>query len=74
MICEPWDVIVIPFPFTERAGTKHRPALDLSQRSFNESGHTVLAMITTKSRRSWPGDTEIDKYRTLGCGHLASSV
>src|SRR5712691_3919414 len=66
VICEPWDVVVVPFPFTERAGTKHRPALVLSHRSFNESGHTVLAMITTKSRPPWPGDTEIEKYQSAG--------
>jgi len=43
VIYEPWDVVVVPFPFTERAGTKRRPALVLSKKAFNENGHTILA-------------------------------
>ena len=66
MICEPWDVIVVPFPFTERTGSKHRPALVLSQKPFNENGHTILAMITTKAHLPWPGDTVLEAYSRAG--------
>jgi mRNA interferase MazF len=66
VICEPWDVVVVPFPFSESAGSKRRPALVLSQRSFNEGGHTVLAMITTKIEPAWQGDTEIEDLPTVG--------
>lgn len=66
MICEQWDVIAVPFPFTEQRGNKRRPALVLSQKTFNENGHTVLAMITTKAHHPWPGDTDIEEYRTAG--------
>ena len=64
MICDPWDVVVVPFPFTEKAGAKRRPALVLSPRPFNENGHTLLAMITTQSHSPWPGDTNIKELST----------
>ena len=59
MTCEPWDVAVVPFPFSERPGRRRRPALVLSSRGFNAAGHTVLAMITTSSHTPWPGDIEL---------------
>jgi mRNA interferase MazF len=64
--CEIWDVIVVPFPFSEIAGTKRRPALVISRSSFNENGHTVLAMITTRAHHPWPGDTELNDRRSAG--------
>ena len=59
VICDLWSVVVVPFPFSERPGTKRRPALVLSKRLFNGSGHTILAMITTRDHGTWPGDTDI---------------
>lgn len=66
MIYEPWHVVVVPFPFSEAAGNKRRPALVVSHRSFNEGGHVVLAMITTKSEPPWQGDTWIEDLKTVG--------
>lgn len=66
MICEPWDVVVVPFPFAERPGGKRRPALVLSKKAFNDNGHTILAMITTKAHHPWPGDTDIENHHAAG--------
>jgi mRNA interferase MazF len=66
MICEPWAVVIIPFPFTEGLRTKRRPALALTTKAFNQNGYTVLAMVTTKARPSWPGDTDISDYQLAG--------
>ena len=66
MICEPWNVVVVPFPFVEKAGTKRRPALVLSKTSFNQGGNTVLAMITTRAHQPWPGDTPIVRIDEAG--------
>jgi mRNA interferase MazF len=66
VICDPWDVVIVPFPFTDKAGVKRRPALVLSATVFNENGHTVFAMITTKSHSPWPGDTVITALATAG--------
>lgn len=59
MICEAGDIVVVPFPFTDRVATKRRPALVLSRKAFNASGHTVFAMITSTRRTRWPGDVPI---------------
>jgi mRNA interferase MazF len=66
MICNQWDVVTVPFPFTDKPDAKRRPALVLSNNTFNRSGHTVLAMITTKGHRPWPGDSEIQEYTAAG--------
>ena len=63
---ERWDVLAVPFPFTERQGAKRRPALVLSNSSFNGAGHLVLAMITTSTRVPWPGDTELRDHSAAG--------
>jgi mRNA interferase MazF len=59
-------VVVVPFPFVDRAGSRRRPALVVSNRSFNDSGNTVLTMITTKAHRPWPGDTDLVDLRAAG--------
>lgn len=59
MTCDPWDMVVVPFLFSEKPGGKRRPALVLSARAFNGAGHTVLAMVTSKGHNPWPGDTDI---------------
>ena len=66
MICNSWSVVVVPFPFSERPGTKRRPALVLSKKPFNEKGHTVLAMITTKGHDAWAGDVWIREVAATG--------
>ena len=64
--CDLWDVVVVPFPFSEKAGTKRRPALVLSRKAFNASGHVVLAMITTSAHHAWPGDVDIEDKDAAG--------
>ena len=67
MICEPYDVVAVPFPFTEKAGSKRRPALVLSQKEFNDgSAHAILAMITTQGHSPWPADTDVHDFKTAG--------
>jgi len=66
VISERWDVVVVPFPFTDRPAAKRRPALVLSRRQFNAHGHSVLAMITTKVDPSWPGDTRLSDHAEAG--------
>ena len=64
---EPFDVVVVPFPFTDRNATKRRPALVLSTCVFNKSsGHSVLAMITSTDQSSWPGDLSIADIESAG--------
>ena len=66
MICDRWDVVVVPFPFSDRAAEKRRPALVLSSTSFNRGGHTVMAMITTRGHHPWPGDCKLEDLTDAG--------
>jgi len=66
MICDPWDVVVVPFPFIERAAAKRRPSLVLSKKLFNRAGHPVMAMITSAKHQPWPGDTFIRDHGSAG--------
>lgn len=68
MIFEPFDVVVVPFPFTDSAQTKKRPALVLSQRKPFGAGieHSVLAMITSKKNTPWPLDCGIGDMEHAG--------
>ncbi len=65
-----YDVVVVPFPFTDRDTAKRRPALVLSSKAnFNaEIGHSVLAMITSSkdSRDTWPLDAPITDLNAAG--------
>ena len=68
MTYEPFDVVVVPFPFTDSAQTKRRPALVLSQHTNfgNKIGHSVLAMITSQKNAPWPLDCEIKNKKQSG--------
>ena len=68
MAYEAYDVVVVPFPFTDRESTKRRPALVLSKMStFSQpSGHSVLVMITSEKNDPWPLDTRISDLASAG--------
>ena len=68
MTFEPYDVVVVPFPFTDRLASKRRPALVLSNGdSLNgPSGHVVLAMITSAKNSPWPLDAPVSNLKTAG--------
>ena len=68
MTYEAFDVVVVPFPFTDKTSTKRRPALVLSEaKTFNHPiAHSVLAMITSASNSDWPLDVEIEDIDTAG--------
>jgi mRNA interferase MazF len=63
-----YEVVVVPFPFTERQAHKRWPALVLSdEMHFNKpAGHAVLAMITSQKNPGWPLDTPITDNRQAG--------
>jgi mRNA interferase MazF len=67
MICERFDVVVVPFPFVDAAKSKPRPALVLSGDAFNRrNGHTVLAMITRATHTQWRSDHRIGDLLPTG--------
>lgn len=61
-------VVRVPFPFTDRAAAKNRPALVLSDAaSFNTpAGHSVMAMITSAANAPWPLDCPVADLQAAG--------
>ncbi len=68
MTFEQWDVVVVPFPFTDRAVARRRPALVISRPAplGPVVGHSVLAMITSAGHRRWPLDVPLSDLRSAG--------
>ena len=74
MAFEQWDVVVVPFPFSDGPARRRRPALVLSRSDAlgNVIGHSVLAMITSAGHRRWPLDVPLADLSAAGLP--ASSV
>ncbi len=68
-----FDVVVVPFPFTDKAAAKRRPALVISNAaSFNRRAeHSVMAMITSADNASWPLDTPVTNLASAGLPSLS---
>jgi len=63
-----FDVVIVPFPFMDRQSDKRRPALVVSD-SVNfghNSGHCVLAMITSSRQSPWQLDVPIGGLEAAG--------
>jgi hypothetical protein len=63
-----FEVVRVPFPFTDKNVTKNRPALVLSDESaFNApAGHSVMAMITSAEHAAWPLDCVLQNLHAAG--------
>jgi mRNA-degrading endonuclease toxin of MazEF toxin-antitoxin module len=55
-----YDVVSVPFPYTDRAAPERRPALVVSNPTFESRfGLLWVLMITAAENRSWPSDVPI---------------
>ena len=68
MTFERFDIVVVPFPFTDRTSTIRRPALVLSAADpfGRETGQCLLAMITRAARSVWPYDVPLSDLASTG--------
>jgi mRNA interferase MazF len=67
VIYDRFDVVKVPFPFTDKQSSKVRPALVLSNAEFNRSvGKTIFAMITSTTKTTWLHDTVVTDLSTAG--------
>ncbi len=62
-----WDIVKVPFPYTNRPVQQRRPALVIA-RHAGEGMPTLLwvLMITSATHRRWPGDVEITDLAVAG--------
>ncbi|MEM9274708.1 MAG: type II toxin-antitoxin system PemK/MazF family toxin [Cyanobacteria bacterium P01_F01_bin.143] len=61
-----FDIVVVPFPFTDSPKTKRRPALVLSDVSVFKVNKTILTMITSANHPEWALDTKIKDLEAAG--------
>ncbi len=50
--CKKWDIVLVPFPFTNLKSFKKRPALVISPDAYNDRLDVVIAFITSKMDQS----------------------
>ncbi len=50
-----WDIVIVPFPFTDLTTVKKRPALVISPGSYNKSGQDVVIVFLTSRLDVSPG-------------------
>ena len=65
--CDVWDVVKVPFPYTNRAVQQSRPALVIGR--HNEAGSPDLLwvlMVTSAGNRAWVGDVDISDLAAAG--------
>ncbi|MEA1653015.1 type II toxin-antitoxin system PemK/MazF family toxin [Nitrospirillum sp. BR 11164] len=57
---EAWDVIKVPFPYTDRPVRERRPAVVVAANGIQqEHGLLWVLMITSAANRGWPGDVAV---------------
>jgi mRNA interferase MazF len=66
-IFEVWDIVKVPFPYTDRPVRQRRPALVVAAGEI-EAAHGLLwlVMITSAENRGSPGDIGISDLGTAG--------
>ncbi len=64
---EVWDVVKLPFPYTNRPVQQRRPALVVAcHRAPGMPGLLWVVMITSAAHRRWPHDVEITDLTAAG--------
>ncbi len=66
MIFDQFDIVVLPFPFTDRDSSKRRPAIIISHPGKIHLNRSLFAMITTSEHEEWPLDFNIMNLQEAG--------
>jgi mRNA interferase MazF len=66
-VLQPYDVVVVPFPYSDRLAEKRRPAIVVSAPTL-ENGYSLvwLAMITSADNRRWDCDIAVSDLKVAG--------
>jgi mRNA interferase MazF len=63
---QPFDLVVVPFPYADRLAEKRRPALVISNRKLATLGVIWVAMVTSADNEAWQGDVVVDDLKRAG--------
>ena len=68
MTFERFSVVVVPFPFADRAASRRRPAVVVSapEPLGGWVGHSILAMVTSAANPPWPLDVPVTDLAAAG--------
>ncbi len=67
MIYKQYDIVKVPFPFTDQDRHKRRPAIIISTSSYQKlHGHYIMCMITSAKNSHWPDDITISNLEKAG--------
>lgn len=67
MIYKPWEIVLIPFPYTNLTSSKRRPAVVISPESYN-SGLDIMLLFLTSNLKSElkEGDCLLNEWQEAG--------
>lgn len=67
MIYDPYSIVIVPFPFTDKDVIKKRPAIVLSNKEHqHQTSNITLLMVTTAKASSWPSDYALTSLANTG--------
>ena len=62
-----WDIVKVPFPYTDRPVRERRPALVVAADGIrDEHGLLWVLMITSAVNRGWSGDVSVSDLEAAG--------
>ncbi len=67
LLYQPWDIVLVPFPYTEQNYTKVRPTLVISTETLSrKTGKYFIAMITSAKHAPVHGDVLVSDLKLAG--------
>ncbi|MGD0024285.1 MAG: type II toxin-antitoxin system PemK/MazF family toxin [Xanthobacteraceae bacterium] len=63
---EAFDIVVVPFPYSDRLAEKRRPALVISSPALRQFGLLWVAMITSAENAPWSCDVAVADMERAG--------
>ena len=65
--CEVWDLVKVPFPYTNRPVQQRRPALVVAVPDALSAPDLLwVLMVTSAANRGWPGDVVVSDLAAAG--------
>lgn len=65
--CRIWDVVKVPFPYTNRPVEQRRPAIVVALPAASGTPELLwVLMVTSAVNRGWPGDVDISDLELAG--------